>query len=42
MLYGTLVRAAHVIAFHSTVSGDIGSRPSAVVRFYRVPPVPAP
>ena len=42
LLYGTLVRAGHAVSFHSTLSGDFASRPSAVVRFYRVPAVPAP
>ena len=42
LLYGTIVRASHAVGFHSTTSVDVGSRPSAVVRFYRVPPVHAP
>jgi hypothetical protein len=42
LLYGTIVRANHAVAFHSTFSGETGSRPSAVVRFYRVPPAHSP
>jgi len=42
LLYGTLVRASHAISFHSTLSGDFGNRPSAVIRFYRAPAVHAP
>jgi len=42
LLYGTLVRASHAVSFHSETSGDLASRPSAVVRFYRLPAVPKP
>jgi hypothetical protein len=42
LLYGTIVRASHAVGFHSTQSPDVGSRPSAVVRFYRVPPAQSP
>jgi hypothetical protein len=42
LLYGTLVRASHAVTFHSTISVDATSRPSAVVRFYRAPAVHAP
>jgi hypothetical protein len=42
LLYGTIVRAVHAVSWHSSLSGDQASRPSAVVRFYRVPPVPSP
>jgi hypothetical protein len=42
LLYGTLIRASHAVSFHSTLSGDVGNRPSAVVRFYRAPTVPSP
>ena len=42
LLYGTIVRASHAVGFHSTHSPDVGSRPSAVVRFYRVPPAQSP
>jgi hypothetical protein len=42
LLFGTIVRTVHAVAWHSTLSGDIENRPSAVVRFYRVPPVPSP
>jgi len=42
LLYGTIIRATHTVSFHSSLSGDIGSRPSAVVRFYRAPAVPSP
>ena len=42
LLYGTVVRASHAVSFHSTLSGDFGNRPSAVIRFYRVPVVPSP
>jgi len=42
LLYGTLVKASHVVSFHSTLSGDFASRPSAVVRFYRSPAVARP
>ena len=42
LLYGTQIRASHAVSFHSTTSGDLASRPSAVVRFYRVPAVHLP
>jgi hypothetical protein len=42
LLYGTLVRASHQVSFHSTLALDLANRPSVVVRFYRVPTVPAP
>ena len=42
LLYGTILRASHAVGFHSTMSGETASRPSAVVRFYRVPPAPSP
>ena len=41
-LYGTIVRASHAVSFHSTSSGDFANRPSAVIRFYRVPAVAKP
>jgi hypothetical protein len=41
-LYGTIIRASHTVNFHSTSSLDFGSRPSAVIRFYRVPEVHSP
>jgi hypothetical protein len=42
LLYGTLIKASHAVSFHSTNSGDVASRPSAVIRFYRVPAVRVP
>lgn len=42
LLFGTLIRASHAVSFHSTLSGDVTNRPSAVVRFYRVPAVHSP
>lgn len=42
LLYGTIVKASHAVSFHSTLSGDFPSRPSAVVRFYHVPAVHTP
>ena len=41
-LFGTVIKASHAVGFHSTTSNDVGSRPSAVVRFYRVPPAHSP
>src|SRR5262249_46813237 len=42
LLYGTLIRANAGITFNSTLALDFASRPSAVVRFYRVPPIHRP
>ena len=42
LLYGTIVRASHAVSFHSELSSDFASRPSAVVRFYRSPVVARP
>jgi len=42
LLYGTLVRASHAVTFHSTLSGDVPNRPSAVVRFYHLPAAHTP
>ena len=42
LLYGTVVRASHAVGFHSTTSNVVGSRPSVVVRFYRLPPAQSP
>ena len=42
LLYGTLIRAIHAVSFHSELSGDFPGRPSAVVRFYRLPAVARP
>ena len=41
-LFGTIIRASHTVNFHSTSSQDFASRPSAVIRFYRVPGVHSP
>jgi hypothetical protein len=41
-VFGTLVRADASITFQSTSSGDPSGRPTAVVRFYRIPQATAP
>jgi hypothetical protein len=42
LLFGTVLRANHAVAWHSTRSDDIASRPGAVIRFYRLPPASSP
>jgi hypothetical protein len=42
LLFGTLVKADQFITFQSTLNIDVPSRPSGVIRFYRLPAVPRP